>query len=549
METTQTSPQPFPGAPTPRTATPRLDRSRVSARLIVDGRPFLVRGVELHNSSSSSEEALAGGFESARFVGANTVLAAVTWEDLEPVEGTFDLSSVTRLIEAARASEMRLIVLWFGAWKNGYSMYAPGWVKRDWSRFARCALDDGRLTETLSPFTDEALDAPAFGALMQHIEEIDGRERTVLMVQVENEVGLLGASRDHSHLGDTVFAAPVPQPVVDAVGSRPRDAQGDDVRSWSSILPTSERSDEAFMAYGIASHVERVARAGREHSALPLFVNAWLDSDLDVDLPGFAIAGGQRPGNYPSGGPLPHVADIWRACAPSIDLFAPDLYFGDSRTVFSRFLGASGGLFIPEMRRDATGVGHMFEAIGEFGALGVSPFGVDSGSEEDLTPLRDAYDLLSRAEAALCDPESLDDTQHGFFLTDAQPETDFPFGEVHLKVTRIIAIGADPTGARAYGIIRRLGPNRFLAVGRGFRITFSSADSSRQVGLESVQEVFDTAGPLLGRALNGDETASGTAWVHPHTEPVSMTHFPIPMGHAHSGISICRTYLYPLRSQ
>lgn len=530
------------------THVPQLDRSTGRARLIVDGSPYLVRGVELHNSSSSSTEALANGLESARMVGANTVLAPVAWETIEPVEGVFQLAQVTDLVESARGAGLRLIVLWFGAWKNGASTYAPAWVKQDWTRFTRCVLEDGRLTETLSPFTEEALDAPAFAELMRHIERIDSDHRTVLMVQVENEVGLLGASRDHSYPANAAFATRVPQPVVDAIASRPGEARGKNVASWPDVLASLERSDEAFMAYGIATHVERVASAGRQFSALPFFVNAWLDSDLDIDLPGFAVAGGQRPGNYPSGGPLPHVADIWHACAPSIDLLAPDLYFGDSRTIFGNFLSASGGLFIPEMRRDVTGVGQIFEAIGEFGALGVSPFGVDSGSAEDLRPLSDAYDLLARADIILDDTAPFGDQQHGFFLTDQRPQIELVFSGVRMTATRMTAIGVDPTGTRAYGIIRQIGSHEFAAVGRGFRITLTAIDGDSQIGMESVEEIAGAIGARSGRLLNGDETAGGTAWIHPHTEPMSMAHFPIPMGHAHSGISICRVYAYPRMS-
>lgn len=530
------------------THVPTLERSTGRARLIVDGSAFLVRGVELHNSSSSSPEAFRNGLESALTVGANTVLAPVSWETVEPTEGTFELAHVTHLIESARSVGLRLIILWFGAWKNGASTYAPAWVKRDWTRFTRCVLEDGRLTDTLSPFTEEPLDATAFAALMRHVEMIDGEQRTVLMVQVENEVGLLGASRDHSHPANAAFAKPVPQPVVDALASRPREALGANITVWPEVLRSPDRSDEAFMAYGIATHIERVAHAGRQYSALPLFVNAWLDSDIDVDLPGFAVAGGQRPGIYPSGGPLPHVADIWQACAPSIDLLAPDLYFGDSRTIFGTYLAASKGLFIPEMRRDVTGVGHIFEAIGEFGALGVSPFGVDSGSAEDLQALTDAYDLLARADPILSDTAHSGGQQRGFFLTDQQPQIDLVFSNVRMTATRVTAIGTDPTGTCAYGIIRQLGSDEFAAIGRGFKIAFAAIDGESNVGLESVQEIAGVAEAGSGRLLNGDETAGGTSWIHPHGEPMSTAFFPIPMGHAHSGISICRIYSYPRMS-
>jgi hypothetical protein len=197
------------------------------------------------------------------------------------------------------------------------------------------------------------------------------------------------------------------------------------------------------------------------------------------------------------------------------------------------------------MRRDVTGVGQIFEAIGDFGALGVSPFGVDSGSAEDLRPLSDAYDLLARAGQILADPVPSGDQQQGFFLTERQPQVELTFPGVRMTATRVTAIGDDPAGTCAYGIIRQAGPDEFAAVGRGFRIVLTATDEATQIGMESVNEIAGGPDAPCGRSLNGDETAGGTAWVHPHTEPMSTVHFPIPMGHSHSGISICRTYAYP----
>ena len=63
--------------------------------------------------------------------GMNTVLAVVTWEQVEPVEGQFDFTVVDEMIKAARANDLKLAILWFGSWKNGMSSYHPVWVKKD----------------------------------------------------------------------------------------------------------------------------------------------------------------------------------------------------------------------------------------------------------------------------------------------------------------------------------------------------------------------------------------------------------------------------------
>ena len=127
------------------------------------------------------------------------------------------------------------MLLWFASWKNGLSSYPPGWVKKDFERFPRAQIVGGGtwpvLTrsgsrasshgepsiELLSPFSDanRDADARAFAALMRHIKEMDGREHTVIMIQVENEVGMQGDTRDRSPAANQAFAGPVPKELMD----------------------------------------------------------------------------------------------------------------------------------------------------------------------------------------------------------------------------------------------------------------------------------------------------------------------------------------------
>ncbi|MEU0070017.1 DUF5597 domain-containing protein [Streptomyces sp. NPDC006332] len=527
---------------------PRLDRSHGPARLLVDGNPFLVRGVELHNSSPSAAGSLAAGLRSATAANANTVLAGVTWEEVEPVEGHFVLDSVRSVIEEARAAGLRVILLWFGAWKNGSSSYAPAWVKRDWDRFPRCVLDDGSVTETLTPFAPSDLDLAAFRRLMEYVEEIDAEHRTVLMVQIENEVGLLGASRDRSRQAQQAFTQPVPENLRDVVLSSQDAAVVPADPSWSDLPGDPSARDEAFMAWALASHIEKLARAGRAVSPLPFFTNAWLDSEIDLDIPGFAVAGGQVPGTYPSGGPLPRVAGVWRTIAPTVDLYAPDFYFGLPETVFGDFLIMSDGLFIPEMRRDAAGAGHAMLAIGEYHALGVSPFGTDSADGPELAALSDVYDLIRQTEPALTHRDGTPAVTRGFHLDDTTPRTELTIGSIVLTVTRSAPIGVDPAGTYGCGVIVAEEEDVFLAVGRGFRIGFTTTDPAWQIGLEAVTEGrYGPEGWTAQRRLNGDETAGGTAWLHPQPGRASASPFPIPAHSDHSGISRCRIYRFPSR--
>jgi hypothetical protein len=483
--------------------------------LLVDGSPYLVVGAEVHNSSSGSPAAIDASFRAVAELGANTVLVPVTWELLESDEGKFDFAQVDDILSAARAHDLRVIPLWFGAYKNGMSSYAPGWVKEDLARFPRAEVPGG-LIEHLSPFGDAALaaDSRAFAELMACLARED-TQRTVIMVQVENEVGLLGGSRDHSRLANAVFDAQVPPTVIATVAGHPEMpvhadwvAQGSkSVGTWADVFGDSDNADELFMACGYAAYVEQVAAAGRARLDVPLLVNAWLDGS-SVNTGPADVAGGRRPGDYPSGGPVIRVAPIWREFAPSIDLLCPDFYFGDVRAVCERYAQASAGLFIPEMHRTADGVAQMFLAVGEFGAAGVSPFGADSLSPgtPDHGRLADANVMLRVAHQLLREQPGAN--RRGFLLGEAAPSTRIQLGDYVLSVETHTQSGIE-SAYTGYGMVIEQAPAQFVVLGRGFIASFSAPDG--KVGIRSAQELQWNGDQVVpGRRLNGDETAAGT---------------------------------------
>jgi flagellar biogenesis protein FliO len=78
----------------------------------------------------------------------------------------------------------------------------------------------GASTDTLSTLSTANVEADSrtLAALMRHIKAVDTRRR-VIMIQVENEVGLLGDSRDRSAAADKAFAEPVPKELLDYMTS------------------------------------------------------------------------------------------------------------------------------------------------------------------------------------------------------------------------------------------------------------------------------------------------------------------------------------------
>lgn len=538
--------------PAPSSATMHLPHLRTSGgatQLNVDDRPFLVLGGELHNSSSSDLTYLQPAWERLVTLGLNTVLAAVSWELVEPEEGRFDWSLVDGLIADARRHGMRLILLWFGSWKNGQSTYVPLWVKQDYHRFPRARRQDGQPVEVLSTFAEanRHADASAFAALLRHVRAVDGDDQTVIMVQVENEVGLLGDSRDRSDAANTAFAAPVPDALLEQL-LRHRDELGDELRqrwgssrnatvgSWEQVFGGGPETDELFMAWHYARYIDAVAAAGKAEYGLPMFVNAWLNAV--VELPGLP-AGGTTPGDWPSGGPLPHTIDIWRAGAPHIDLLSPDIYFGDFQQWCRKYTRRGNPLFIPEMRRDAEGARHIVAAIAQYDALGVSPFGIDSLASPADSPLARSYRLLRQLAPLILEHQGRG-TMVGFVVDADHPTMTYALGGYEVEVAAASVPGGTPIPG--FGLLISTGPDTFVGAGYGFRVAFRpTTPGPAQVGLGAVTEGQYIDGHwVAGRRLNGDERQG---WSFPPAE-LPASPFPIPGLGAGTGISRCVVYRY-----
>ena len=347
---------------------------------VVNGSPFFILGGQVHNSSGYDLAAMEAAWPALAALKANTAEVPVYWEQVEPQEGVFTFAHLDAIILAARQRDLHLVLLWFATWKNGNMQYAPAWVKADPARFPRVITPAGNALWVLSSHSTNNMEADrrAFCQLMAHLKEFDAAEHTVIAIQVENEPGILGSARDHGPQAETEFAGPVPQALINAL------FETDDSPVKTTWLLTGhkeinvdwaaafgEKAAEYFTIWSIAHYIDAVAAAGKKSYDLPLYVNVWLGEN-----------GWRRPGSdYPSGGAVSQVIDLWKWAAPHIDLIAPDIYITDSRVyrqVRRAYTRPDNPLFVPESGASPANALHMFEAVARSHAIGYAIFGIES---------------------------------------------------------------------------------------------------------------------------------------------------------------------------
>jgi hypothetical protein len=501
-------------------AIPHLEKRGLATQLIVDGKPFLILGAEPPTSAPSNLEYLRYMLSVMATTHHNTAAIAVAWAWIEPEKGKYDFRIPDAAIEGAKRLNQRTVLVWFGSWKNGQSNCAPAWVKADQDRFPRTQVKDGRTVEALSPLSENnwEADARAFAALMRHIREVD-RSHRVIMVQVENEIGIFGDSRERSPLADKAFAAPVPAELMDYLRKHTDDLHPEFRKvweaaglktsgTWEEVFGKGPQADEIFMAWNYARYVNRVAEAGKKEYPVPMVANTW---------------GSTGWGRGPRGEPIDHVHDVWKAGAPMVDTFCPDAYMGMQGVanhivdLTSRYTHSGLPFFTIEATDGEIGAAHAFYAIGQHRAIGysgmgndgllqwftqtginlpavVSPPGMDSparlvgfggpGSAAPLPPIPPEYETKALSQAFLTlsqiAPQILEHQSKG---TIAGVVLDKEKTDEHVKLGNyILNVGIPRRGGRAqnpvpdvigYGLFMAVGPDEYLLAGNNLLITFS----------------------------------------------------------------------------
>jgi len=553
---------------------PRLAERDGRHALLVDGAPFLVLGAQIGNSSawpSLLEEKVWPALESMHV---NTAEAPVYWEQIEPQPGNFDWTNVDALLSGAREHNLHLILLWFGTWKNGNDHYVPQWVKTHPEKFPRMENSAGAPIDDLSanaPANMEA-DRAAFAALMRHLAEKDSSEHTVLMMQVENESGGIGAVRDFSAESNREFAGQVPAELVRALGKQPG--------TWSEVFPGT--ADESFQAWHQARYVNAIAEAGKREFNIPFYCNVWL-AYPPAELPERRIATAGI--GYPSGGPNQLMLPIWKFAAPSIDLIGPDLYSSDPSfylNTLDTYARPDNPLWVPETGQGDVYAPYFFSALGR-GAIGFSPFGVDwtgwlpkstvpkahaanyalvGSMDRTLAKLNFAGKLKTMTEVAggasqqvifFADPAlhasgGVDDAlinasllanamvapaQVGNAATRVADQAGAWIAEARFGFPQRDGEGA-PGSADKSGrvLVAQMGPNEFLLAGIGAAVFFHRPGYLPGIRMQilSAEEGYFTPASMPGapeewhriRILNGDETDRGIRFPDPHAIPIGL---------------------------
>lgn len=517
---------------------PRLEhRDNSTARIVVNDRPMLMIGGELGNSSASTPEDVKRTFSHLHKMGLNTVLVPVSWELIEPQEGEFDMGTLDVILSEARHNELKVVLLWFGAWKNSMSCYAPEWFKRDVKRFPRAHTSEGVPVEEASSLSKNVLEADkrAFCHVMAYLRDHDALEQTVIMVQVENEIGMIEVPRDYSADATRMYQSAVPKQLTDYLKRNQKSLhpylkeklqpQAKAGANWAQLFGDDIYTEEIFQTWTYATYVEQIAKAGREIYNLPMYVNVALNSR------------DRKPGQYPSGGPLAHLIDLWHCGAPSIDVLGVDIYDKDIKSWLAKYHLPNNPLFVPEIRLEDKDAMYALYAFGHHGAMGFCPFSIedypltttsnandwkqmDLSQDDQLnafssvgsspSPLVASYQLLRQAEPLILERQGTKDMD-AVLLDNEQREAEIVTADgIRLTVKHSYSLGWEPGAKEAEWpetacIILRLGKEDYLVIGSGVVVTFQ-----QRIGLAKCEEVEIVDGKQrIIRHLNGDQTHQG----------------------------------------
>lgn len=495
---------------------PEIRKDGGFATLYVNDEPFFCLAGELHNSASSSLDYMSEKvWPALKGLNMNSVIAPIYWEQIERVEGTYDFSLLDGLIGQARENDIKLILLWFGLWKNAESMYVPGWMKEDSKTYFRAQKASGEKINTISPLCDAAIakDEKCFAAILKHLKEVDEKENTVIAIQVENEIGILGDYRDYCDAANSAFEAEMPKEMTDLTGR---------MGSWKDAL--KDNAEEAFMAYHFAKAVGRISKAGQAEYNLPMYANAWLRQYPWV------------PGTYPSGGPVAHgkggtaIHAIWKTMAPNLFTLAPDIYVPYVAEIMDEYAYPENPLFIPEVRKDAVASSYCLYAFGKHNAICFSPFGIEElaldPSEVDQPPMavmialnidpsafdtRGSFGYLSQTYRMITEMKPLMMKYRGTSHQQAycrHGENDYgtflKFNEYDLQVAYAPRESGKPLGA---GIVFELADNDFIIAGTRSTFTFKTkpGETAKIEILDLETGDIENGEWKCSRVLNGDE--------------------------------------------
>lgn len=464
-----------------------LQKQGTATQLVVHGMPFLILGGELGNSSAACPQDIERIFPKLKKMGLNTVLVPVYWDLTEPVEGQFDFTLTDKALQQARENDLKIVFLWFGAWKNSMSCYAPLWFKENHKKYPRAYTQSGKPLEIASAFSEAVYEADhhVFSQWMQHIATVDKEEGTVIMIQIENEIGMLEDARDYSREANKIFNAPVPAEFMTYLQKNKKALHPQMLKKWESqgckkqgywqeVFGADIYTDEIFMAWHYAKYVEGLAQTARSIYNIPLYVNAAMNSR------------GRKPGEYPSAGPLAHLIDVWHCGAPSIDILAPDLYDNGFTDWVARYKLHNNPLFIPEIRLTDNNSVRAFYIFGEHDAIGISPFSIEDGSDSPNSPLVQSYAKLTELMPLLTKYQGKG-LMKGLLFDSENKERIIADDDLTITARHFFTLPWDPRATNGSiwpeggGILLKLSKNEYIVAGSGIVLEFAKTSEKQTI--------------------------------------------------------------------
>jgi len=434
---------------------PQIVRVDGRPRFLVGGEPFLILGVQWACESCFSRDEMNPLFPQAARLGANTAVTPLYWREIEPEPGRFSFGLLDERIALARANGLRLVLLWFATWKNAHAFYAPDYIRDDNDTYPRALDREGNRLVSLCPLGEATWerDRQALVAVMEHVRDVDD-QHTVILVQLENEPGIIGSDRCYCPACNAKFEA------------------GDWTARWG------DHAAEAYSVATVQGYIGRLATEVRAVYSLPLYVNVWLSPPEQV---------GGRPGReYPSGGAVDHMLELALQQLQDVDLVGPDIYQHGYRD-FNRLCQVYGArdnpLYIAEHSSSPTGRAdrNVFYAIGQHGALGFDIWAIDSPYPERTPPpmvdpvsgewgpqahwLRDSYVALDHAMHPIVEAQG-SDRMFTFVQEDGETVTGWKADGVDV----VIEYRERRNAGR--GIVIQRSADEFLIVGVGFHTEF-----------------------------------------------------------------------------
>lgn len=349
-----------------------------------NGKSFMPIGLQAHNSSTGTDM-VHTAIQAVKAYGGNCLETPIYWYQIEPKMDQYCMEQIKNVIDQVREANLKLILLWFGTSKNGHPNYVPEYVKVHPEIYHLVIGPDGATLPALSPHCRATLerDKKAFCEVMKFLREYDQEQKTVIAVQIENEMGVAQTDRDYSEEAEKDYWSAMPEQLKDVnlhdtgidITEQVQESEGKGVSLWKRKF--GRHAHEAFFAWHHACYIGEIAAAGKEIYSLPFYTNVMVGEN------GYEEAGLC----YNAGAAVGRVLDIWKVGAPELDFISPDIY-NENRRQYERICRCydriDNPLMIPEspISGEANAMNALIAAA-DFGAVGICCFGAESALDEN----------------------------------------------------------------------------------------------------------------------------------------------------------------------